>query len=79
MSAGSIGAWRATPTAAWWPRHDLGGIIAGVAGETGAEADGQVPRAATSVACRRHSRSGMLDTAGQRTSMYAAVVLYARD
>ena len=58
---------------------DLETFIASVAVELGTEAAAGWHALSTSLVPMRHVRSGLLDTGGQRTSMYAAVVLYARD
>jgi hypothetical protein len=58
---------------------DLETFVASVAVELGAEAAAGWNALSTSFLPTRHVRSGMLDTGGQRTSMYAAVVLFARD
>ena len=57
---------------------DLETFLSGVADEIRDEGSQGWRAVSTSVLPTRHVR-GMLDTGSTRTSMYAAVVLYARD
>ena len=58
---------------------DLEAFAENVAGEIGSAAAQGWRAVSTSVLPARQVRGGVFDTGSQRTSLYAAVVLYARD
>jgi hypothetical protein len=58
---------------------DLDTFVASVAAEIDERARSGWHALSTSVLPARQVRGGMLDTGSTRTSLYAAIVLYARD